>query len=525
MEFPRVVLLNEPVLEFGQGQTAAFVRDGLTLYGPVDSAKGGSSISVGAVGTKEGLDALSTWLARVQTPVPGDGKSRPTFPGFGATFGTKIIPVSGAFLEIDPTTLRNLLGNTDRHQRTFAVVDTYIKAIGKYSKEEDVQPDLWFIVVSKEIENHCRPLGSSLRETRLDPEVRLSPSQAKLLLRGAEDKKKFLFDAMQRDHAEKSKQRKEIAKTYTFSPDFHDQLKVRMLGIGVTQVVSQETLAIGPAWSPSEINVASDPEDEHIWERNDIAWSLLTTTYYKACGRPWKLHGIREGVCYLGLVFKQAPREDKPDYACCAAQLHIDSGDGIVFRGGLGPWHTGNNEFHLSRRAAEVVAERTIGQYKLKVGKPPAELFVHGRAEFNDDEWSGFQTKCAEEGTKVTGIRIRKDPSLKLYSEQAYPPLRGTLVQIDSRTALLWTGGFVPRLGYSQGIGQPNPLSLRVVRGDADIEQVAKDVFALTKVNYNACIFGDGLPVTIRFANKIGSILTAAPTRDDHKLLPFRWYI
>jgi len=47
-------------------------------------------------------------------------------------------------------------------------------------------------------------------------------------------------------------------------------------------------------------------------------------------------------------------------------------------------------------------------------------------------------------------------------------------------------------------------------KGEADIDQVLKDILALTKFNYNTCIYADGVPVTIRFADKIGSILTAS---------------
>ena len=51
------------------------------------------------------------------------------------------------------------------------------------------------------------------------------------------------------------------------------------------------------------------------------------------------------------------------------------------------------------------------------------------------------------------------------------------------------------------------------------------DVLALTKLNYNACIFGDGVPVTLRFADAVGEILTAAPRKNELPPLPFRYYI
>jgi hypothetical protein len=67
-------------------------------------------------------------------------------------------------------------------------------------------------------------------------------------------------------------------------------------------------------------------------------------------------------------------------------------------------------------------------------------------------------------------------------------------------------------------------LKVRIVFGDTKLEQVIADIGALTKVNFNACIFGDGLPVTLRFADDIGEILTANAGVSS-KPLPFRHYI
>ena len=49
-------------------------------------------------------------------------------------------------------------------------------------------------------------------------------------------------------------------------------------------------------------------------------------------------------------------------------------------------------------------------------------------------------------------------------------------------------------------------------------------MMALTKVNFNNAQFSDGLPVTLRFADQVGEILTAGPMVDDAPL-PFKFYI
>jgi hypothetical protein len=73
----------------------------------------------------------------------------------------------------------------------------------------------------------------------------------------------------------------------------------------------------------------------------------------------------------------------------------------------------------------------------------------------------------------------------------------------------------------------PNPLSIRIIRGkgNVDIETVCKDILALTKLNYNSCRFCDGIPVTLKFANVIGDILTAGIIDSLKPALPFRYYI
>jgi hypothetical protein len=57
-----------------------------------------------------------------------------------------------------------------------------------------------------------------------------------------------------------------------------------------------------------------------------------------------------------------------------------------------------------------------------------------------------------------------------------------------------------------------------------DINTVLGDIMALTKLNYNTCVFADGMPVTLKFADAVGEILTAGPVKDIPPL-PFKHYI
>jgi hypothetical protein len=57
-----------------------------------------------------------------------------------------------------------------------------------------------------------------------------------------------------------------------------------------------------------------------------------------------------------------------------------------------------------------------------------------------------------------------------------------------------------------------------------NIKVVMQDLMGLMKLNHNACIFADGLPVTLRFADGVGEILTGGSMANIPPL-PFKHYI
>jgi hypothetical protein len=164
-----------------------------------------------------------------------------------------------------------------------------------------------------------------------------------------------------------------------------------------------------------------------------------------------------------------------------------------------------------------------VKAYKDVHGQPPRELFIHGQIWFEADEWAGFSSTVPD-CTKLVGVRIRRQNEIKLYRYGSKPVLRGTAIIVSDRKAYLWTAGFTPRLETYPGREVPNPLAVDIVKGDAVLEQVLSDLMALTKLNFNSAGFSDGLPVTLRFADLVGEILTAGPNEATAPL-PFKFYI
>jgi hypothetical protein len=207
--------------------------------------------------------------------------------------------------------------------------------------------------------------------------------------------------------------------------------------------------------------------------------------------------------------------------------MFLNSGNGVVFRGALGPWYSEKSrEFHLKHDAARDLVDEVLKTYSKDHGGPPTELFLHARQQFSEEEWEGFTSAVDSSKTTLVGVRIRPTQDLRLFRPDTdMPVLRGTAVTMSKREGYLWTTGYVPRLRTYPGFETPKPILVEIGRGKGDLVTVLRDVLALTKVNYNACDYSSGLPVTLKFANRVGEILTASPRGMKAPPLPFRFYI
>ncbi|MGH9762319.1 MAG: hypothetical protein ACREDR_25835 [Blastocatellia bacterium] len=387
-------------------------------------------------------------------------------------------------------------------------MEAYSSGIIEAIREEGAEVDVWFVIVPDAVYKYCRPKSVVEAGLRVEADAKMPVK----LARNAQFEP-LLFPEANLESV-----------PYQFEVNFHNQLKARLLEHkALTQIIRESTIA-----HRDFTNRFGEPIRKLDVMESAIAWSISTAAFYKAGGRPWKIGSIRDGVCYIGLVFKRDERTTDPRSACCAAQMFLDSGDGVVFKGAVGPWLTpGQGDFHLSRKAAKEVVALALKSYmKPHRGEPrdpPKELFLHGKVRFNDEEWAGFR-EAVDSSTNLVGVRIHYESNLKLFRKENHPVLRGLAYVRDDRTAYLWTKGFVPRLQTYPGREVPNPLLIDVCRGTAGIETILNDIMALTKLNYNTCIFADGQPVTLKFANAVGEILTAGPIKEVPPL-PFKHYI
>ena len=495
--------ITEPLLQFGHDQCLDDPKDGLFAFGPLLERKP-SQMRIGILGTPEGLARYRTWVQSITRYIPAakpDSNHHAAFPGFEAVFNTRWPSEPAVEIPISAAEISRRIRIGDRHLAIYETVTAFADPIKRKLRDDDVVVDLWFVIVPEEVYRLGRPLSRVPSAERIDVPGRLNPKLAQRLLR-----EPSFFPQEMKD-----------AEVYRYDLNFHHQLKARLIDVkAVVQIVRDSS--IGPQTGTYE------PGSRRMQDPATLAWNLCTTSFFKAGGRPWKLANVRKGVCYVGLVFKKTTAEIENRNACCGAQMFLDSGDGLVFKGAIGPWYSAETkDFHLPRTEARRLIELIVRSYTDIHNAPPTELFIHGRTRFSDDEWQGFQDGVPA-GTKVVTVRIVRSSDFKLYRSGRTPVIRGTAYQLSLRRAFLWTAGFIPRLQTYPGREVPNPLSIELCQGEADISTVLNDVMGLTKVNFNACIFADGLPVTLRFAEAVGEILTAAPQTDGPPL-PFRHYI
>jgi hypothetical protein len=498
-----IQLIPEPKLEFGYRQSLEDPRNGLFLFGPIVDNRTPGEIRAGVIGTPRGVTMYKRWVeatGKFIAAASAEVQHQFPFPGFEVAFRARWPVTPVAEIAVSPIEISNYIRLSDRHKAIYQTVSLYERPIRERLRDDDVQVDVWFVVIPDEVWRYGRPLSRISKNEAVYAGPTLGQRVARRL---------FLEPSLFQEEME-------AAELYRYELNFHHQLKARLLRTrAVVQVIRE-----------SSLNFEQDEEFSirRMQDPATLAWNLCTTAFFKAGGRPWKLAKVRKGVCYIGLVFKKSSSDPSGGNACCGAQLFLDSGDGLVFKGAMGPWYSAaTGEFHLPEQEAKKLMQRVVRSYVEEHHKEPAELFIHGRTRFNDAEWAGFSA-AVPQNTHLVGVRIVRSQDMKLFRPGSMPVLRGTTYRLSGKRALLWTSGFIHQLSTYAGREVPNPLLIEICRGNAELDLVLTDVMGLTKVNFNACLFADGLPVTLRFADAVGEILTAAPVAEGPPL-PFRHYI
>ena len=286
-QFKEIVLfaehIEEPRLEFGLRQKTDHPKDGLYLYGPRVPVPGSSPLRVGVIGTKNGLGYFRKWAAELMAPIPvpppgprdkTDRLHLSPFPGLREAFGLILDTKSLKEAEIDSKELDDATLVVNHHEAVAKAVDVYVDRIKRHVQREESAIDVWIFVLPEPIFDRCR---------------RNSRRQGLPLVKGnfvKRQSKKFvapLFEGII-DNSEED--------IFEDIPDFHRQVKAKLLGLNFTSQLIRETTLV-----PEQFRNKAGYPIRRMQDRATIAWNFATSLYYKTQPQPpWKIADMRPSV-------------------------------------------------------------------------------------------------------------------------------------------------------------------------------------------------------------------------------------
>jgi hypothetical protein len=457
----KALLLPEPELEFGVGGRHIDIRFGLMQYGPLDLTNQSAprKIRVGVAGTSAGVEGARAWLEKCRGEIARKVSRQPTlfprFPGFAPdrAFHSTLVFAAQSERPIPARLFARSDGQrTEDYVR--ASVDAFIVEIGHLKDAEQV--DVVVCVVPPEL--------VELRAAGTD-----------------------------------------VGRHGSSALDFHDLLKARAMDVGLpVQLIMPSTYDD----TKRRKQKARPDRVRQLQDEATRAWNIHTAVYYKAGGLPWRLtrDPAQLTTCFVGVSFYASL--DRARLLTSMAQIFDERGDGIVVRGGPVEVDKFDRTPHLGAEQARALLADALTRYRSEHRTLPARVVAHKTSGFSEAEIDGFQGAATEAHVdSIDLVSISSDDPAHLFRHGAYPPLRGTLLELEDQVRVLYTRGSVDFFRTYPGLYVPRPLMFACAVAEQTPNHLALEILALTKMNWNHTQFDAGDPITTEAARKVGRIL------------------
>jgi hypothetical protein len=451
----KLISLQEPELEFGGSQSHIDIRFGLRDFGPLDleSTLAPKVIRVGIVGSSTSVEAFQNWLSNCRNGIPAKSSNKPyLFPEFPSLDGK-----SGFQCEF---LLEKTLNRTLTRQELLkialitSVEERIIKAVSLFADQiehlsENAQPNVVVCAFPEE------------------------------LIEILDDPKR------------------------TTAWNFHDLLKARVMTIRVPiQIVLPSLSDESKVKIQKKSGLARTLQDQAT-----RAWNIYSALYYKAGGTPWRLkrESTALDTCFVGISFFRTL--DGTAISTSIAQVFNERGEGVVVRGAAAQFSKEDKQPHLSEEDSFELLVNALQRYKMEHKNLPARVVLHKSSSFSEEEMTGFQQALADAEISIFDMLHLRPSDIRLYRAGVYPPLRGTVLELDDETFIIYTRGSVPFFQTYPGMYVPRPLMATVAASESTTASLAREVLALTKLNWNSTQFDGADPITVRASHEVGSVL------------------
>ncbi len=463
----KILSIDEPLLEFAGGEQHVDIRAGVAAWGPFDlnARVGLDRIHIGIIGSAKSVERACEWFERARSIVAAKESNQPNlFPSFAGcnedcTFRSRL-EWSNASLRRCPERELNELAGIDEYDEFVARSASYI--VDQVEGVLSSAPTTKVIIIALPVSIAARSL------TRSD-------------LGGKSNRKWTL--------------------------DLHDLIKAQTMRFGVpTQLVLPSTF-------DTDVKIPRQKGDRErsLQDEATRAWNLHTAIYYKAGGVPWRIAQDRHAIstCYVGMSFYYNLSKDIA-YGS-VAQVFDTRGDGFVIRGGPATKSTRDRQLHLNAENAYDLMASALKAYRQEHLHPPARVVVHKTTSFSREETEGCKAALGDASIAISEfIHIGETP-IRLFREDRYPPLRGTVLQVDDRNLVVYTIGSVTYFGTYPGMYIPTPIVMHLEETESPPAALAQELLALSKMNWNKTQFDGRDPMTLKAAKSLGRIFKYMP--------------
>jgi hypothetical protein len=470
--------IDEPDLEFGGGGHHIDVRFGLMQHGPLDRgmSTAPAQLRVGIVGTEETIEGVQKWLEKTRSGTPAKDSRLanlfPPFPGFSndSCFGSSLVFHERWLAPIHKREIQSIITAGDFEHLVDHAVDLFLDHAGDLN-----EPGGPMVII-------CAP--------PLD------------LLAALESNVVDRPDVIDEEIDEGSEWGE--ARSHRVQPYFHDLLKACGMQLKIPiQMVRPDTYG----GQKHRRNRETFRPSRRLQDEATRAWNFHTALYYKGGGILWRL--IRDpsdfSSCFVGISFYRTLEGDR--LLTSVAQVFNERGEGIIVKGGEAKIDKDDRQPHLSAENANAILKKAIQTYRNEHRTFPARVVVHKTSKITDCEADGFRSAAEEERVDTIDLISMRRSFSRLLRQGTYPPLRGTLLEMDERIGLLYLRGSVNFYESYPGLYVPRPLEFSVEEADLTLRKLAEEIFALSKLNWNNTQFDGGEPITVRAARRVGDIL------------------
>jgi hypothetical protein len=479
----RIECLREPELVFGGGSSGVEPRRILAKVGAAD-APSTDTIRVGLVGSFSEIELAKGWLPvlnRIAIAREKSARRYRDWPGARKAFGVTFTIEDRFVRMLDQEKVAAALGLSSPGEKFEELLDLFDTKI--QSLFGDVRPDCILV---------CLP--DELADLRIsNPRLSIREREALELLQREEEQDQLSLFHPSVEELKAAEDLRTQAEDLLFR-SFYRALKARIMthqNPVPVQVMRRETF------------LRPDNEGQSFATR---AWNLATSLYYKAGHEPWRPSDLPSNTCFIGISFHHLKRREGEVVYASVAQAFSNEIEPFALKGSTLPHdQRRDRQPYLNEVQAASLMTDVLTKYENIAGIRPSRVVVHKTSTYQPEEEAGFR-RAAAARVPVCDLVWMRSTAFRLIRKGTQEPWRGTLCTVG-QDSYLFTSGYIPWWDEYPGPHIPAPLQIGSC-GDTDLRQRAREILALTKMNWNSSEGISRHPITISFARKVGMLMT-----------------